>query len=645
MKPYIHTAIIGNGRMLATLDAKGEIHRVFWPSVDIAQQVDLMFAAIFSPALGAKAVSIHDEQYWLYSQEYMGDTCILKTEARAKDGTLQIQTFDYVVPGKDVLVRRFEVGNISNNPLPARFLYFSSMNLDDSAQYNAACFDNSAGVLMHYRRGTWFAIAGQQKPDDFSCGCSIDDAFYCYLNENNLAMSTNGCQAWDLGIIEPGQTKHMVVYFCLGNNREQVLENVSKVRSCGWENLMQETAAFWETYLLQGYSLPDANEEIKKIFKRSVMVCKLLMNDDTGGIIAAPEFDEFYKLSGGYGYCWGRDASMIANAMLKAGYTDYAKKYYQYAAKNQNPRGDWPQRQYTNGELAPGWGDQIDQTGTILWGIYQHYRQTWDINFIEEMWNSIVLAADFLVDWLNDRNSLPQMSYDLWEERFGQHAYSFAAVYAGLKAAGLAAKEVGMNEKALQWLEASITLKKRIMDSFWDADLNRFVRSHRLVIDRGEYERRKEAGEQVDEQTEPSGKVRYEAVRDAHADVSLLGLVIPFGVIPATDDKMQETAKHLIGALMDQETGGVKRYFNDGYIGGNPWAIAKLWLGLFQGAAGNWEEAVRALQWAVNHKTSLDFLPEQVDRNTGGTAWVVPLAWSHAMFILLATTISEAGKF
>jgi GH15 family glucan-1,4-alpha-glucosidase len=43
----------------------------------------------------------------------------------------------------------------------------------------------------------------------------------------------------------------------------------------------------------------------------------------------------------------------------------------------------------------------------------------------------------------------------------------------------------------------------------------------------------------------------------------------------------------------------------------------------------------RALTYALSAQTTLGLLPEQVT-DDGEPAWVVPLAWSHAMLLLAA---------
>src|SRR5215218_2792091 len=81
--------------------------------------------------------------------------------------------------------------------------------------------------------------------------------------------------------------------------------------------------------------------------------------------------------------------------------------------------------------------------------------------------------------------------------------------------------------------------------------------------------------------------------------------------------------------------GSVLRYEGDTYAGGNRWVLAALWLGLWHRQVGNVAGLERALEYALSAQTSLGLLPEQVTED-GEPAWVVPLAWSHAMLLLAA---------
>ena len=644
MKPFIGTAIVGNGRMLATIGSNGELHRLFWPSIDMFQQIHQTWSTILSTGFGDRAVRVDDEGNWVYSQEYLNDAAILKTEAKAKRGDLHVITLDFVHPARDIMVRRFEISNHSPHTVLVVFLYYAAMHLNEGELNNATRFDWDNDILYHFKQDTWIAVAGDQEPSDIQCGWCSDNSFNANLNGKEISMAPDGCQAWNLGNLEPGQSKIIAIYLAAGNCRDQARENIVFARQSGWNGLLQETSRFWETYLEQGFPLIGADDQTKKLHKRSVMVCKLLMNRDTGGIIAAPEFDESYQKSGGYGYCWARDAAFIAHAMLKAGYPEYARDFYSWAASYQDPAGGWPQRQYTNGQTAPGWGDQIDETGTVLWGICEFYEQTRDGRFIEEMWPAVVKAADFLMSSRDKETGLPGISFDLWEERLGVHAYSCAAVYAGLRGAGQIAQAIGETNQAIKWLEAATILQDKMLAYFWSNDLDRFIRTGWIAVNGDEFERRKCSGDKVQELIGPKGYLTQLVFGDDRADISLLGLTVPFGVVMPDSRQMRKTVEHLVENLTNCNVGGIHRYSQDHYIGGNPWVLTTIWLGMYEAAAGKWAKAAERLGWVNEHRTSLDFLPEQVECNTGETAWVVPLAWSHAMYLLLVNMMSEAKK-
>ncbi|WP_418790974.1 glycoside hydrolase family 15 protein [Phosphitispora sp. TUW77] len=644
MKPLINNAIIGNGRILAALGSKGELQRFFWPQIDNAQHINHTWAAILSPAFGDRAVRLDDEGNWVYSQEYLDNTGILQTTARSNRAGLEVEFLDFACPEQDIICRCFEIKNCSDRPLPVVFIVYTSMHINESTQYNSTMFDNDRDILFHYRQDIWLAIAGDRETDKYQCGIENNYALSVNFDGNSVALSPDACQSWNLKVLEPGQAVNLAVFITAGHNRQEAEGKIIYARNCGWNNLLQETTKFWEHYLGQAYIPPGIGPEVIKLYLRSIMVCRLLMNRDTGGIIAAPEFDEHYTRSGGYAYVWGRDAAIIAHAMLKAGYPGYARDFYLWAARNQNPSGEWPQRQYTSGQLAPGWGDQIDSTGAVIWGIYQYCKETWDNDFLGEVWPAVMRAAEFLQKWATDESDFSLKSWDLWEERFGEHAYSCAAVYGGLKSAGLLAKTFGEFDLALKWLETAKVFREKMVKYFWDSGLDRFIRSGWMAVRRDEFKYRKDNGLRVREVVGSKGYISYEYFGDDTADASLLGLSVPFGMLLPEDTKMVKTVEHLENALVNHGVGGIKRYATDGYIGGNPWVLATLWLGMYHGSRGSWEKAAGIVHWTLGRRTSLGFLPEQVDRNTGQTAWVVPLAWSHAMFLLLVDMFASSGQ-
>jgi GH15 family glucan-1,4-alpha-glucosidase len=124
------------------------------------------------------------------------------------------------------------------------------------------------------------------------------------------------------------------------------------------------------------------------------------------------------------------------------------------------------------------------------------------------------------------------------------------------------------------------------------------------------------------------------SIGDPILDVSLLGLAWPFAAVDPAGERMRATVTALEAELGSVEH-GLARYAGDTYAGGNNWVLAALWLGLWCRQVGDTAGLERSLEYAVGVQTTLGLLSEQV-ADEGEPAWVVPLAWSHAMLLLAA---------
>ena len=122
--------------------------------------------------------------------------------------------------------------------------------------------------------------------------------------------------------------------------------------------------------------------------------------------------------------------------------------------------------------------------------------------------------------------------------------------------------------------------------------------------------------------------------------VSLLGLTFPFEVLSADEDKMKKTT-NAIEQAFDYEVGGVSRYPGDSYHEGNPWILSVLWLSIYYEELGDINRANRLIDWATSKSTDLYLLAEQVEKNSGVPVSAVPLAWSHAFFIISVMGLND----
>ncbi|HYF90658.1 MAG TPA: glycoside hydrolase family 15 protein [Symbiobacteriaceae bacterium] len=637
-KPFLIDAAVGNSRLLATLTRTGEFQRVFWPHVDGPQLVHRLIGGV---SVGGAPVVWQDDSEWEHTQAYERDQNVLVTRSRL--GALALVAVDAALPGRDVLVRRLTFTNDSTAPVDVRYALYQWIRFDENPLYNTALFDAASDTLVHFRKGSFLAMGADRPLSDVAVGQPAgvlrDATSLRFGGGAVLHGDVAGAAVWELGTLAPGQTVVLSLFWALSGSIGQVRELLGQVRATGAEALLAQTRAYWRNWLSRARPLgvtaagarapylpgipadPATPGQVEELYRRSLLVFKLMADEQTGAVIAAPEFDPAYTACGGYAYCWGRDAAYITVAMDLAGYHDLAGAFYRWAVGVQEPEGWWMHRHYATGAWGPSWGlIQVDETGSILYGMALHARLHGRNAFIRTVWESVARAADWLVGNMDPETGLPLPSTDLWEERTSELTYSAGAVYAGLQAAAEMAEAVGEGARAGGWLAAAAALKEAILrECVRDG---RFLRGRRLQAAHGPLRR-----------TGPKGHPIFEVDEDPTADASLLGMATPFQVVPYDAPVMIRTAEHLVDTCWN---GGLRRYDDDHYRGGNPWVLTTLWLGHFEAERGEREKARQLLDWAVARRSSTGLLAEQVDPVTGAPVWVVPLTWSHAMYVLLA---------
>ena len=145
------------------------------------------------------------------------------------------------------------------------------------------------------------------------------------------------------------------------------------------------------------------NKKIEEIYKRTILLYPLLTNYETGGIAATIEIDENLTKCGRYSYCWPRDSVFITKAMDILKMEKETDKFYKTFCKNtQSKNGMWEQRFYTDGRLAPCWGYQIDETASVICGVYDHFIKTKDRKFLKDTFKMCENGIKFLEKYIED---------------------------------------------------------------------------------------------------------------------------------------------------------------------------------------------------------------------------------------------------
>ena len=644
---YLNEAIIGNKNMIATFTGKGELQRIYFPNKEIRQYVNFFHTGV--TVNESDLIYLHDDINNVYKQYYDTDTNILNTEVTNTYFNLKMVQTDYMLMKENVLVKRYTLLNEAKIDLDVDF-YIHSELLSDYNNF-VGCKIVDGGMMQYAHDFTFSTFAKGYSLLSHQINGSKEKIKRAEIQDKDyIGMSKDTSISYDLGIIKPGEKKTIEICVLIGENKNiaEIEDEIERIKKIDLNKEYINVKSYWRKYVKShnGLNIKEPQnsyeEKIFEIYKRSILLFPLLTNQETGGVIASPEIDENFSKCGRYAYCWPRDAVFITKALDILKMEKDTEKFYSiFCKKTQSKNGMWEQRFYTDGRLAPCWGYQIDETASVVYGVFEHYQHTKSEKFLKENLQMCEKAIDFLKryvqDWLGleakeerekdkvqeeiekemnkNKGHKYHVSYDLWEMNEGIHLYSLASIYAafecilriykilGNKASDfennrLKEEKILKNERELEKLQTGI--KKYINDNMYDEEKKSYVRN----------------------------------AEDKKMDISLLGAVTPFGLFKPKEKKILNTIER-INLSLRTYTGGYQRFEQDHYMNGNPWPIANLWMTLYYLETGEKRKAKETFDFVLKTCGKHYFLGEQIDNATLKPNWVIGLGWSHAMFIIV----------
>lgn len=617
--------------MVVSYSKTGELLRLLYPNVDYKQFINFFHVGMRLNDSGM--IYLHNDINNVYEQHYIEDTNVLRTEIYNTYFNVKIVQTDFVLLKEPVLVKRYEITNQSNIDLNLNFLVYSDLLSNHNNQVSGY---EKAGGLIQYTHDYNFCVFSKEKMLASQINNSNESIMDGVIGDKDyIGMSHDSSISYGMGILKAGEKKkfELLVYVQENNekyNLHEIENNIERIKKIDTEKEYQNTKAYWRKYVKAHSKLAlkqNKNayyERIETIYNRTVLLYSLLLNHETGGISAGVEVDENKTKCGRYSYCWPRDAIFITQAMDIIGMEKETEKFYKNFCRNtQSKNGMWEQRFYTDGRLAPSWGYQIDETASVVYGVYQHYQRTKDEKFLKENLKMCEKAVEYLLSYIKDMESKqPQMpkSYDLWEENEGIHAYSLASIFGAFESL------MGIYEVLKPSFENNrIKLEKIRKD---EEELKAYLVKIKEYISTNLYD------------TEKNSFIRNQ---DRKMDISLLGLVEPFKVYSPKEKKITNTVEK-INLTLRTYTGGYLRYEGDNYMeGNNPWVISNLWLANYYLTTGENKKAKECFDFVVASSLENGLLGEQINNKTMQPAWVIGLGWSHAMYIITLDKLLAKG--
>ncbi len=450
----------------------------------------------------------------------------------------------------------------------------------------------------------------------------------------------------DLGVVTEfsvphGTARWLVLRHCVHAGCDTDLLAPGEYRA---EEKYRQSLEFWRRWVDQCHYRGRWREAVT----RSALVIKLLTFAPTGAIVAAPTMS-LPEIIGGplnwdYRYCWLRDAVLALNALLRLGYTDEARAFFQWLearslegaggiqvlygidGRRELPEEILPHLEGYRGSRPVRIGNaaqsqlQLDVYGEVLSAFFLLTQQR------KKLRGKIWGALRRLVDTLCDRWQEPDSG--IWELRgprrqyvhsklmawvaldraialldpLGQGVGFFTSLREGIQA--LLKRERHVLE---QWTEVKEAIARDILVNGWNSKRGAFTQSY----------------------------------GSDHLDASLLLLPV-CQFLPAEDERVQSTVELIKKELAID--GLVCRYRNGESGGGTgAFALCSFWLADALVAIGRTAEAAQIFEATVARANHLGLYSEEIDPRTGEFLGNFPQALTHLGLIGSALALDTKG--
>lgn len=589
LAPSLDLGLVGNGTFGALFDARA---RLVWSCLP-AFDGDPAFCALLSPHEGHGDWSIELEEFERSEQSYIENTAILRTVLFDRHGAA-IEITDFAPRWRQherfyrpvMLMRRVRL--VSGSPR-IRVL------LRPLADWGARAPDSTWGS-NHIR----FVLP------EFTLRATTDMPIRLLREGLPFVLDRD-------------------LHFILGPD-ETLTQPLPEFVRDG----LHRTTAYWREWV-RYLSIP---LDFQEAVIRSAITLKLCQYEESGGIIAAmttsiPEAADTER-NWDYRYCWVRDSAFVVRALNRLGATRTMEEYIRYIF-NLTVSDD--------GDMQPLYGiafehELTEETMPALAG----YRgmgpvRRGNLAYVQrqhDTYGSVVLAStqlffdrrlehrgdDATFAKLEPLGELAWKLYDqpdagLWEFRGKAHVHTYSAVmcWAACDRLGNIAAQLGLEDRATHWRERAGTMRARIMEEAWNADLGTFA----------------------------------DAFGGDRLDASLL-LLADLGFVAADDPRFVGTVEAIGRTLRHGD--GLFRYVTPDDFGApeTSFTICTFWYIDALASIGREHEARTLFETLLSRRNHLGLLSEDLEFETGEAWGNFPQTYSHVGLIMAAMRLSRSWQ-
>lgn len=630
--------MLGNGSLTVGIGSYGLVHDFYYPYVGLD---NLTNARSMRHKIGVWVdgrFSWLDDGSWQIMTDFDPDALVSIIEAKHPEFGVELAFSDFVDTDVNAFCRRISVTNISNEYRDIRLFVHQVFQISRAGRADTAMFVPDDNYILDYKGRCALLIYGQNEEgksfDQFAVGnYAIEGKEGTYRDAEDGELSGNAVEHGGVDSVLrfpcglAGGERTRLDYWIVAADSQFSAEKIHhQLLSEGLERRQEKTRQYWQTWLTTASGqLHSIDQKYVDIIKKSLMVIKVHC-DKRGGIVASCDSSIYNLGRDYYSYVWPRDAAYAVWPLIRLGYKDEPKKFFEFCRDILTNDGYLMHKYQPDRAIGSTWHPlvhgkhrelaiQEDETAIVLYMLGEYYETIDDHDFVFSLYNTFIQpAANFMAEFIDPETKLPHASYDLWEQKFLTSTYTTALVYQALLVAADFADKFEYPDDAVKWRKVAAELLEN-SPVFFDPKRQAYRKGYLL---------------------QENGSLLF----DNTLDLSNLYGPMMFCSEGKHQDFIKATVQTIERDLLDKTpSGGLVRFEYDGYFRaqdgalGNPWPVATLWIAQYYIRTQQLDRGKQYVDWVVARASHSGMLSEQVDPTTGYGLSVSPLVWSHAELI------------
>lgn len=636
--------VLSNGELHVGLNGYATVHDFYYPYVGFENHsaganlrhrvgvwVDGEVSWIDNPN--------NDQHDWVFTFRYPHTALVGHTLAKNERMGILLEFDDFVDAKVNAFFRNIHIINLRNQKREVRLFMHQAFAIGDSrSNTDTAQYIPNSHAILHYRGRRAFVVSGEygEKPfDQYSIGLSgIEGHEGTYRDADDGELSMNNVEHGRVDStirfkvsIDPNSSQRVHYWIAAGMTTREALNVHKQIQADNAMSNLRRTADWWNEWLDPTYKVLNKIEpEHQTMFLQSMMIIKSQI-DKRGGIIASTDTSMLNYSRDAYAYSWPRDGAFAIWPLIRLGYTEEPLNFFEFTKQGMHPEGYMLHKYRADGALGSSWHSYVhdygivappiqeDETALPVFMFAQYYKKNPSADLLKEFYKTMIMPmANFMTEYVDQDNGLPEPSYDLWEQTFLTSTYTTAVVYAALLAASDLAVAANDQNNAVKWRSAATDIQTAAHKHLYNADRKVFYRGINVN--------------------------KRKIISDPVVDCSSIFGAYIFGLFDANSEEMLSsiaTIEQLFG--INDGAPGLPRYENDDYrrvspgVTGNYWFITSFWLAQYYIDINQKDKALAILDWAKSHSLSTGVMGEQLDPVTNQIISPAPLTWTHAEYV------------